>query len=137
MAAAFARRGYTLVEVLVVIAIVGVLVSLLVPAVQKVRSTAARVGCANIVKQIALAHHGCHDANTALSAGVRGFTGGELYSSLTWRVFITPHLEQMGVWGQAVANYKQPNPFLSGHEPTRHLVPPAFVRRADERTHIA
>jgi prepilin-type N-terminal cleavage/methylation domain-containing protein len=92
---ASARRvGFSLVELLVAVAIVGVLVGLLLPAVQRVPEAAARAKCSNNLKQIGLALHNFHDAHRALPAGVTRTQPNELFPRMTWLARLLPHLDQ-------------------------------------------
>lgn len=88
--------GFTLVELLVVISIIGMLVGLLLPAVQMARESARRISCLNNLKNVGIAIHNFADANKAVPLGSERLNGTEH----AWSTRILPYLEQRQVFQQ-------------------------------------
>jgi len=108
-------RAFTLVELLVVIAIIGVLVALLLPAVQAAREAARRLTCMNNFKQVGIALHNYHSAHTVFPSGglQSGFANDILCSDKTanrptnavyigfgWGAYLLPSLEATVIYDQ-------------------------------------
>jgi len=85
------RTGFTLVELLVVITIIGILIALLLPAVQSARESARRMQCSNNLKQIGLAVHLFHKTEDNMPYSRHD-------TRETWAVIILPYLEQQAVF---------------------------------------
>jgi len=101
-------RAFTLVELLVVIAIIGILIALLLPAVQAAREAARRMTCTNHLKQYGLAMHNYADVNqfklpygnTHPTTGWKNFPGGDNLQRSTWVPRIWPFIEQTALYDQ-------------------------------------
>ena len=85
------RSAFTLVELLVTVAIIGILIGMLLPAVQNVREAARRTTCLNNLKQIVCNHH--YEASNARFPPSRPADG-----FLTWPVLLMQYMEQQNTY---------------------------------------
>jgi prepilin-type N-terminal cleavage/methylation domain-containing protein len=99
------RFAFTLIELLVVIAIIALLIGMMLPAVQKVRESAARTKCENNMKQLGLALQAYHDANQVLPPGY--IASGAYVDGTTdttpgwgWGAYILPFMDQGNIYNQ-------------------------------------
>lgn len=105
------KAGFTLVELLVVIAIIAILVALLLPAVQSARETARRAQCGNQIRNIAQACHTHESVHGGFPPGIPSCTAANWITGGTgtgawcqgpaWTVNILPQMEQMQMWQYA------------------------------------
>jgi prepilin-type N-terminal cleavage/methylation domain-containing protein/prepilin-type processing-associated H-X9-DG protein len=93
------RPGFTLIELLVVISVIGILIALLLPAVQSAREAARRSTCQNHLRQLALGLHNYHDQHRCLPPGaiIRGPSQSTL-SGWGWAAMLLPQLEQSALY---------------------------------------
>src|SRR5262245_24147999 len=106
MHSSFLRRrlAFTLVELLVVIAIIGILVALLLPAIQAAREAARRTKCVNNLHNVALAVLNYESAKKSLPPGSVNSKVVQA-SGIGWQVQILPYVEESGISEETLAKY--------------------------------
>ncbi|MEO2088079.1 MAG: DUF1559 domain-containing protein, partial [Gemmataceae bacterium] len=129
------RRGFSLVELLVVVGVMSILIGLLMPAVQNVRQAAARAVCGNRLKEIGLALHQHHDAAGRFPPGYQFLIRDEPYMFQNWPARLLPYLEQSALWDTTVAAYRTTpgDPFANPPHVGYGTVVKAFLCPADGR----
>jgi prepilin-type N-terminal cleavage/methylation domain-containing protein/prepilin-type processing-associated H-X9-DG protein len=129
------RSGVSLLELLVVVAIIAVLLGLVLAGAQSARATAARADCANNLRQVGLALHQYHGAHHCFPQGIEPPGTKAEMPYLFWHARLLPHLERQALWQQAVEAYQTDPPKYSNPlHPIRELAIPVFGCPADGRT---
>lgn len=127
------RRGFTIVEVLVCIAIVLVLLAMALPAVQRVRDASYRMSCQNRLKNIGLALQMYHDETGSLPPGCTYENGIARYRFISWCTRLLPSLGQDAMWQEAQAAYQRTPNFLRFPPHVGNRVQPLFLCPSDAR----
>jgi prepilin-type N-terminal cleavage/methylation domain-containing protein/prepilin-type processing-associated H-X9-DG protein len=128
-------RGLSLIELLVAISIIGILLSLVLPAVQSARQAAFRLKCANQLRQQVLALHQAHDRTGHFPSGVIRI-GSEGQRQTGWMVAILPDIEQEALWQQSRTAFERHVIFTEPPSPISHVVK-LYGCPADDRTSVA
>jgi len=128
-------RAFTLVELLVVIAIIGILIALLLPAVQAAREAARRSQCTNNLKQLALAAHNYADVNKVLPPGETG-TGTMWADNTPPRDSVNTNAQRLSTWVLLLPYYEQQGLYaqISGPLTVGGVVLPAWGRDPSTNT---
>jgi prepilin-type N-terminal cleavage/methylation domain-containing protein len=131
MAGSRPPRAFTLLELLVVIAVIGMLMALLLPAVQAAREAARRAHCLNNLKQLGLAAHNFHEAHlrfpSGASLGQSPGRGGRGYHSWSWLAHLLPFHEQGNLYPLLDIQGGSPMDCNPDHVKARNTVIPIFL----------
>lgn len=129
------RSGMSLIELLVVIGIIGSLIALSLPAVQRVRDSANRMVCQDHLRQLGLALQAYHEVYQSLPAGCSYRGGADPYPHMSWCTRLLPFLEQEAIWREVQKAFGEEKLFFI-NPPHTHLatVTPVFTCPSDSRT---
>lgn len=114
------QSGFTIIELLVTLVIIGLLIALLVPAVQMVRESARKMQCANHLKQIGIAVHNYHEAHQVLPFGVGHDNDGPISTLGTLddrrysaHAMLLPYLDETVIYNRLNFNVAPFHPFVN------------------------
>lgn len=129
------RRGFSLVELLLIIGIISILIALIIPAVQRIRAASDRLSCQNNLRQIGLALHSYHNAQRQFPPGIASLQRQPTMAFVSWNARILPFLEQEHLWREielayaANSDFRQIPPHIH-----RQAVVSVFSCRSDPRS---
>ena len=124
------QSAFTLIELLVVIAIIGILIALLLPAVQAAREAARRMQCSNHLRQIGLAMHNYHTANSTLPFASQN--AGPPIARSTWTAAILPFLEYQNVYD--LFDFNKPMADQANRQAVQTVIP-TYICPSDPQGH--
>lgn len=93
-----ARRGFSALELIVVVAIIGILIALLLPGIQQAREAARRSQCSNNLKQLAIAYHNYHETYRVFPPGSIALPGDSQQRFMGHLSMLLPYLEHVSLY---------------------------------------
>ncbi|AMV27096.1 hypothetical protein VT84_22025 [Gemmata sp. SH-PL17] len=126
-------KGISLIELLVVVGILALLSGLVLAGVQRSRASAARVRCADHMRQLGLALHNYHDAKGHFPPGMTRDNERAPEPYLSWLARVLPYIEQTALWQQTETAFRQDKNFLSPLHTAKSTVVTLFTCPGDGR----
>jgi prepilin-type N-terminal cleavage/methylation domain-containing protein/prepilin-type processing-associated H-X9-DG protein len=131
------RRAFTVIELLVVVAIIGTMIGLTLSAVMRVREAANRTRCADNLRQIGLALHHYHDVHQQLPPGTSFRNGKDPFPYMSWLTRLLPFEEQDALWRESERafalskDFRESPPHVAFKTPLRLYACPSDPRTID------